>query len=114
MKHHEFEKRPIMLPLLLIAIIYPLAAWALPNKLTQPPEAKVFDLTVTWEKHAPDGVARDMLLVNGRSPGLTIEVEQNDWVVVNVMNKSPFNTSVHFHGMCMNIKPHPPVIHFLY
>lgn len=87
-----------MLFSLVIAILCPLAAWALPN-LTDLKGAKVFDMTVTWEKYAPDGVAREMLLVNGKSPGLTIEVEQDDWVVVNVLNKSPFNTSVHFHGV---------------
>lgn len=84
---------------LVLAIVLPLVVWALPD-LSDLKGTKVFDMTVTWQKYAPDGVSRDMLLVNGKSPGLTIEVEQDDWVVVNVFNKSPFNTSVHFHGMC--------------
>lgn len=88
----------MFLPLVL-AVVSPLVVWALPD-LTDLKGAKVFDMTVTWQKYAPDGVSREMLLVNGKSPGLTIEVEQDDWVVVNVLNKSPFNTSVHFHGMC--------------
>jgi FtsP/CotA-like multicopper oxidase with cupredoxin domain len=39
-----------------------------------------------------------MFLVNGQSPGPVIEVNQDDWVVVRVHNKSPYNTTVHFHG----------------
>ncbi|KAG5981240.1 hypothetical protein E4U55_003151 [Claviceps digitariae] len=67
--------------------------------------SKVFDLTISWERHAPDGFAREMLLVNGQSPGPTLEVEQDEWVVVRVCNKSPFETSVHFHGIDMQNTP---------
>lgn len=87
-----------MLLLPVIAIASPLVAWALPN-LTDWNRAKVFDMTVTWQKYAPDGVVKQMLLINGKSPGPAIEVEQDDWVVVNVRNESPFGTTVHFHGM---------------
>lgn len=62
------------------------------------PGIKVFDLYVTWGENAPDGYTREMLLVNGRSPGPVIEVDQDDEVLVNVHNLSPFNSSVHFHG----------------
>ncbi|KAG6001556.1 hypothetical protein E4U21_004096 [Claviceps maximensis] len=60
---------------------------------------KRFDLTITWEDFAPDGFARKMLLVNGQSPAPTLEIEEDDWVVVQVFNESPFETSVHFHGI---------------
>ncbi|KAG5926985.1 hypothetical protein E4U53_002942, partial [Claviceps sorghi] len=63
------------------------------------PRSRAFDLTISWERYAPDGFARDMLLVNGQSPGPVLEMEQDDWVVVRVRNQSPFNTSVHFHGI---------------
>ena len=59
---------------------------------------KVYDFTVTYEEYAPDGYWRNMLLVNGRSPGPVIEVEEGDTVIVNLSNDSPKNTSLHFHG----------------
>ncbi|EXU95654.1 multicopper oxidase [Metarhizium robertsii] len=93
-----------MLLLPVIAIASPLVAWALPN-LTDWNRAKVFDMTVTWQKYAPDGVVKQMLLINGKSPGPAIEVEQDDWVVVNIRNKSPFGTTVHFHGIEMDKTP---------
>lgn len=60
---------------------------------------RVFDLTVTWEKHAPNGVSRDMVLVNNQFPGPVIEVDEGDEVIVNVHNHLPFNTTMHYHGV---------------
>lgn len=59
---------------------------------------KEFDFVVTYEPYAPDGFSRNMLLVNGQYPGPVLEVDQDDWVVVRVHNKSPYNTTIHFHG----------------
>lgn len=84
-----------MLLLLLFARL--LAAWS-PPTYDPPKRVREFNLVVTWAKHAPDGFSRNMFLINGKSPGPTIEVDQNDWVVVKVKNKSPYNTTVHFHG----------------
>lgn len=60
--------------------------------------AKTFDLTLTWEKHAPDGFSKYMILTNGQFPGPTLELDQGDDVEVTVHNKLPFNTTVHYHG----------------
>ncbi|KAG5795135.1 hypothetical protein H9Q69_005826 [Fusarium xylarioides] len=62
---------------------------------------KVFDLTLTWEAHAPDGFKRDMILVNGQFPGPLIELTEGDDIQVNVHNEMPFNTTIHFHGIEM-------------
>lgn len=59
---------------------------------------KGFDLTITWEDHAPDGFNRKMLLVNGTSPGPLLEMNEGDWVEIAVHNQSPFNTTIHYHG----------------
>lgn len=59
---------------------------------------KTYILDLTWEPYAPDGFSRHMLLVNGESPGPVMRFEQDDWVVVHVVNRSPFNTTIHFHG----------------
>lgn len=63
---------------------------------------KEFDLTITWEQHAPDGFSRQMLLVNGQSPGPVLEIDQDDEVVVRVHNQSPYSTTIHFHGKALS------------
>lgn len=59
---------------------------------------KCFDLTLTWEKHAPDGFEREMILTNGQFPGPLLEMNYGDDVEVTVHNNLPFNTTVHYHG----------------
>lgn len=91
-----------LLSILTLSAQFALSVWALPS-LSGPhtittARTKEFQLSVTWEQHAPAGVSKEMILVNGQSPGPVIEVDQDDWVVVHVENKSPFNTTVHFHG----------------
>lgn len=54
-----------------------------------------FDLIMIWEKGSPDGVQRDMFMINGQSPGPTLELTEGDDLVVEVKNLSPFNTTVH-------------------
>lgn len=58
-----------------------------------------FHLTVTWDKHAPDGFSRNMIRINGQFPGPVIEVDEGDEVWVAVQNDMPFNTTMHYHGM---------------
>ncbi|PQE21586.1 multicopper oxidase protein [Rutstroemia sp. NJR-2017a WRK4] len=60
-----------------------------------------FDLTLTWEKISPVGVSRDMVLINGQFPGPLLEINEGDEVWVNVHNKLPFNTTMHYHGIEM-------------
>lgn len=57
-----------------------------------------FTLRLTWEPRAPAGIPRRMLLVNGQSPGPVLALDQDDWVEVHVVNASPFDTTIHFHG----------------
>ena len=61
-------------------------------------DCQKFELTLTWEKHAPDGFERDMMLVNGQFPGPLMEIDQGDDVEVIVLNQTPYNTTVHCHG----------------
>ncbi|KAL7783644.1 multicopper oxidase [Trichoderma ceciliae] len=86
--------------LLRILLAQLLLAWAHPAYVP-PTRVREFDFILTWDKHAPDGFSRYMYLINGQSPGPTIEVDQDDWVVVRVKNKSPYNTTIHFHGIEM-------------
>lgn len=61
---------------------------------------RLFELTLTWEKGAPDGFERDMVFINGQFPGPTLEMNQGDDVEILVHNQLPFNTTIHYHGMC--------------
>ncbi|KAK8113864.1 hypothetical protein PG999_005933 [Apiospora kogelbergensis] len=69
-----------------------------PNNQTQ---TKKFELTVTWEKGAPDGFERELFKINGQFPGPKLEINEGDAVEILVKNRSPFNTSLHYHGIEM-------------
>lgn len=57
-----------------------------------------FTLTLTWKIGAPDGVKREMIFVNDKFPGPTLYIKEGDNVQVEVVNKLPEETTVHFHG----------------
>ena len=59
---------------------------------------KKFNFELTFGDIAQDGVTREMILINGASPGPTIEVAEGDQVEVIVKNSAPENTTIHFHG----------------
>ncbi|KAG6366543.1 hypothetical protein INS49_000720 [Diaporthe citri] len=69
------------------------------------PSTRHFDFTVTWAQNAPDGVERNMFMVNGQFPGPKLELIQGDNVVVKLRNSSPFNTTIHYHGIEMFQNP---------
>ncbi|KAH7135775.1 putative laccase TilA [Dendryphion nanum] len=58
-----------------------------------------FTLELTWKVGSPDGFARDMIFINGQFPGPILEINQDDWVEITVVNKLPFNTTIHAHGI---------------
>jgi FtsP/CotA-like multicopper oxidase with cupredoxin domain len=75
---------------------------ALPS-LNAQGSTKHFDLTLTWENGAPDGYEREMFKINGQFPGPTLEIDEGDDVVILVKNDSPYNTTIHYHGMTSGI-----------
>ncbi|KAJ5783768.1 uncharacterized protein N7518_009445 [Penicillium psychrosexuale] len=62
-------------------------------------QTKHFELNLTWESWAPDGVARKQFLINGQFPGPPLIMDEGDNVEVTVNNFSPFNTTIHYHGI---------------
>ncbi|KAL4246950.1 multicopper oxidase family protein [Abortiporus biennis] len=68
----------------------------------QPAQDRVFFFSVDHAVGAPDGVQKPMLAVNGMSPGPTIEVNQNDRIIVHVTNHLENATSIHWHGLYQN------------
>ena len=57
-----------------------------------------FKLELTFGPGSPDGFERDMIFINGQYPGPLLEVQQGDWVEIEVLNSMPFNSSIHYHG----------------
>ncbi|KAI1496446.1 multicopper oxidase [Biscogniauxia marginata] len=62
---------------------------------------RYFELTLTWEKGAPDGYEREMFKVNGQFPGPLLEMNEGEDVIILVRNESPYNSSIHYHGIEM-------------
>jgi FtsP/CotA-like multicopper oxidase with cupredoxin domain len=60
---------------------------------------KRFELNLTWETRAPDGVERQQVLINGQFPGPPLIIDEGDNVEVTVNNFLPFNTTIHYHGI---------------
>ncbi|KAJ5795216.1 Multicopper oxidase type 2 [Penicillium paradoxum] len=58
-----------------------------------------FELDLTWQKGAPDGNMREMILMNDQFPGPELRIDQGDNVEFVVHNNMPFNTTIHFHGI---------------
>ncbi|KAI0033322.1 multicopper oxidase 3B [Vararia minispora EC-137] len=69
------------------------------------PRTRSYEFTVGTVKGAPDGVERQMLVVNGMYPGPTIEANQGDRILVTVKNNLPNRTSIHWHGLYQNSTP---------
>jgi FtsP/CotA-like multicopper oxidase with cupredoxin domain len=67
-----------------------------PSKRSQP---KRFEVELTWQTGAPDGVPRKMIFTNGQFPGPQLNLVEGDKVEFVVKNSLPFETSIHFHGI---------------
>ncbi|KKA29108.1 hypothetical protein TD95_002790 [Thielaviopsis punctulata] len=66
---------------------------------------RLFELNITWEDFAPDGFVRKQFLINGQFPGPELVFTEGDEVHVLVHNESPYNTTIHFHGLEMLYTP---------
>ena len=63
---------------------------------------RYYDFTITRASLAPDGVAEEVLIVNGEFPGPLIEANWGDLIHVNVHNEitgPEEGTVMHWHGM---------------
>ncbi|KAF1998379.1 multicopper oxidase [Amniculicola lignicola CBS 123094] len=59
-----------------------------------------YDFDITTMTLSPDGVAKEMIVVNGQYPGPTIVADWGDIIEVNVKNGLALNgTGVHWHGL---------------
>ena len=61
-----------------------------------------FRIEVTVGEHEiVPGVKAHMFLFNGMYPGPEIRVPENEWVEVELVNKSPESHTIHWHGMIL-------------
>lgn len=58
-----------------------------------------FQLNVTWAQSSLVGTPKQQFLLNGQSPGPPLDITVGDSVEFEVINSSPYNTTVHFHGI---------------
>ncbi|KAL7948812.1 multicopper oxidase [Trichoderma barbatum] len=70
---------------------------------TRDPTTLTFDWHVTLGTRAPDGVEKQVYLINGQFPGPTIEGRSGDRIIVRVHNdlKDDDGVSLHWHGLRM-------------
>jgi FtsP/CotA-like multicopper oxidase with cupredoxin domain len=61
-----------------------------------------YNWTVSELPGAPDGVQRQMLVVNGQYPGPLIEANEGDRIIVHVTNNLQNTTAIHWHGILQN------------
>jgi len=66
------------------------------------PATRKFHFTITDEEVNPDGVYRQMILINGQFPGPLIECNEGDRLVIEVENQSINATAFHWHGIFQN------------
>ncbi|KAF8306373.1 hypothetical protein DL93DRAFT_2088718 [Clavulina sp. PMI_390] len=67
-----------------------------------PPTTRVYNWTVSERWAKPGHFAKRMVVVNGISPGPTIEANFGDTIIVNVVNKLENATAIHWHGQYQN------------
>ncbi|KAK9463448.1 multicopper oxidase-domain-containing protein [Lipomyces oligophaga] len=66
------------------------------------PTTRVYNLTISEIVAWPDGFQRIMTVINGQYPGPLIECNSGDRLIVNVINNSVNETTIHFHGIYQN------------
>jgi hypothetical protein len=71
-----------------------------------------YDFDIAYDVAAPDGVKRNVILVNGQFPGPLIEANWGDWIEVTVTNSLPLDasdqgepTAIHWHGFLQHETP---------
>ncbi|KAI9859798.1 MAG: hypothetical protein M1813_006515 [Trichoglossum hirsutum] len=91
--------------------------WGLANSNTSNPfgpapntgVTRTYDFTIKRQKKSPDGVQRDVLIVNGQFPGPTIQANWGDMIQVTVHNQitgPDEGTAFHWHGLIQTGTPY--------
>jgi len=66
---------------------------------------RTYNFTIHSGTRAPDGVSREVYLINGQQPGPLIEVDEGDELEVFVKNALPVESTIHWHGLLQRGTP---------
>lgn len=72
-----------------------------PSDIPQTNVTRYYDFTISRARISPDGVLRDVILINGQYPAPQIEANWGDMITVTVhnnINSPEEGTSLHWHG----------------
>ncbi|TVY90217.1 Laccase [Lachnellula willkommii] len=69
--------------------------------VSRDPCIRKFSWNITKETIAPNGVEKNVFLINDQFPGPTIEARSGDILEIEVCNHSEENVSLHWHGLHM-------------
>jgi len=61
-----------------------------------------YDFVISDILASPDGVLRNMTVINGKFPGPLVECNSGDTLKINVFNNGSTPTTIHFHGLFFN------------
>ncbi|ODQ79332.1 hypothetical protein BABINDRAFT_141426 [Babjeviella inositovora NRRL Y-12698] len=64
-----------------------------------------YEFNITHGFADPDGVYREVFLINNQSPGPLIKANEGDWIKVKVNNYLPVALTFHFHGLLQKGTP---------
>ncbi|KUJ15800.1 uncharacterized protein LY89DRAFT_783068 [Mollisia scopiformis] len=71
------------------------------DHVSRDPTIQYFSWNITKGKIAPNGVQKDVFLINGQFPGPTIEARSGDVLEIEVFNFAEEGISLHWHGLHM-------------
>ncbi|KAH3678449.1 hypothetical protein WICMUC_001466 [Wickerhamomyces mucosus] len=63
------------------------------------PQIREYDFNITNIIASPDGVTRNMTVINGQFPGPLVQANIGDTLRIKVRNNADEPTSIHFHGL---------------
>ncbi|OJJ54694.1 hypothetical protein ASPSYDRAFT_49808 [Aspergillus sydowii CBS 593.65] len=66
---------------------------------------RTYNLTLHSDIRAPDGVKREVYLINGQQPGPLIEADEGDDLEIFVKNLLPVDATLHWHGILQRGTP---------
>ena len=66
------------------------------------PTTREYNFTISDILASPDGVLRNLTVINGKFPGPMVECNAGDTLKINVFNNGSDPTTIHFHGLFFN------------
>ncbi|KAH8648436.1 iron transport multicopper oxidase fet3 [Xylariales sp. PMI_506] len=71
------------------------------ENISRPPSIRKYSWNITKSIITPNGVEKEVFLINNQFPGPTIEARSGDTLEIEVLNLSEEGISLHWHGLYM-------------